>query len=170
MQKRSLFLAMAAGLLGSFAFATPSQAGMVLVPATVTFGTPTSTKTLTEIDITYSGLTGISGVNGSGLSLGFKLNPAPILSEVATVTGSGDEIKIKFAGPVTYVTGSFSFDANQTGPVTVSSVVTTPSGGVVKTSVLGITSIPEPSSMALLGIGMTSFLAFRRLFKRTPIA
>jgi len=30
-------------------------------------------------------------------------------------------------------------------------------------------SVPEPSSMALLGIGMTSFLAFR-FFKRSPLA
>jgi len=29
------------------------------------------------------------------------------------------------------------------------------------------TTVPEPASMALLGIGMTSFLAFRRFFKRT---
>ncbi len=32
------------------------------------------------------------------------------------------------------------------------------------------TSIPEPGSMALLGIGMTGLLAFRRFFKRTTIA
>ena len=32
------------------------------------------------------------------------------------------------------------------------------------------TSIPEPSSIALLGIGMTGFLAFRRLFKRASAA
>jgi len=32
------------------------------------------------------------------------------------------------------------------------------------------TSIPEPASMALLGIGMTGFLAFRRLFKRAANA
>jgi hypothetical protein len=32
------------------------------------------------------------------------------------------------------------------------------------------TGIPEPASWALLGIGMTGFLAFRRFFKKTPVA
>jgi hypothetical protein len=32
------------------------------------------------------------------------------------------------------------------------------------------TNVPEPSSVALLGIGMTGFLAFRRLFKRHAVA
>jgi len=33
-----------------------------------------------------------------------------------------------------------------------------------------VAAVPEPTSMALLGIGMTSFLAFRRFFKRTAVA
>jgi hypothetical protein len=32
------------------------------------------------------------------------------------------------------------------------------------------TGVPEPASIALLGIGMTGFLAFRRLFKKTSVA
>jgi hypothetical protein len=32
------------------------------------------------------------------------------------------------------------------------------------------TSVPEPASIALLGIGMTGFLAFRRLFKKASVA
>jgi len=32
------------------------------------------------------------------------------------------------------------------------------------------TGVPEPTSMALLGIGVTGFLAFRRLFKRHAVA
>jgi len=34
----------------------------------------------------------------------------------------------------------------------------------------GFSSTPEPSSWALLGIGMTGFLAFRRFFKKTAVA
>jgi len=40
----------------------------------------------------------------------------------------------------------------------------------VITQAFSSTGVPEPSSMALLGIGMTGFLAFRRLFKRHAIA
>lgn len=48
------------------------------------------------------------------------------------------------------------------------------SGGSAGVSLSAVTqafsSVPEPTSIALLGIGMTGFLAFRRLFKRSLVA
>lgn len=171
MKMRSLTLALAAGLLGSLAFATPSHAGSLMVTTTVNVGSlfPSGTpKTLTEIDITYSGVSGITGLNGSNLQGGLKI--PGYTPESATVTSVGtDEIKIVFAGPVSYVSGSYTFDTTTMGTPSISMVKTTPTGVVVKTAVT-TAAVPEPTSMALLGIGMTSFLAFRRFFKRGSIA
>jgi hypothetical protein len=36
--------------------------------------------------------------------------------------------------------------------------------------VAAVTYVPEPNSMALLGIGMSGFFALRRMFKRNPVA
>jgi hypothetical protein len=41
-------------------------------------------------------------------------------------------------------------------------------GGLTVTIQSGV--VPEPGSLALLGIGMTGFLAFRRFFKKTSVA
>jgi hypothetical protein len=46
----------------------------------------------------------------------------------------------------------------------------TPTDQFTGSTVVTATSIPEPSSLALLGIGMTGFLAFRRFFKRPAVA
>lgn len=46
-------------------------------------------------------------------------------------------------------------------------------GATANKNTLGVSevaAVPEPTSLALLGIGMTGFLAFRRLFKRPSVA
>lgn len=54
--------------------------------------------------------------------------------------------------------------------ITQSSVVTPVSGTKSISIEVTAVTVPEPASMALLGIGMTSFLAFRRFFKRSSVA
>ncbi len=102
-----------------------------------------------KVTITYGAFSGFFTIteNQSGFAYsGITLNPGVISS-----------------GPI--ILGSEKFSIYQQG--------TTTNNGSGKSFVqIGITAtaVPEPTSMALLGIGMTSFLAFRRFFKRTPVA
>ena len=165
MTKRSLFLAVAAGLLASVAFATPSMAGSYIVGAAFNF--VPSTTNGSEIDITLTGappasgysvlstggLTGIS-VSGSGNVIKILFDPAN-----ATTPTSLPALEIKFAGSsglgiTTYgITGGNTASGYSSSGLNVS-----------------LAAVPEPTSLALLGIGMTGFLAFRRMFKRTSAA
>jgi hypothetical protein len=166
MSKRSLFMTLAAGLLASVAFATPSHADSTIV--TTNLGFTGVSPGITEIDLTYSGAGTISGVSLEG----------SIPSAGTTVSQIGpDEIAVMYSPGastgLTQLTFASSTPFIDSPGITVAVTSTTPAGneGSVKTHLsFNINSVPEPSSMALLGIGMTGFLAFRRLFKRPSAA
>jgi len=98
------------------------------------------------------------------------------LSLTATIIGaSGSTDLIGGAGGFDFsalVGGSTTIIDNQTGG-NFNTILSTGTGSATA-GALTVTEIaatvPEPSSMALLGIGMTGFLAFRRFFKRPATA
>ena len=57
-----------------------------------------------------------------------------------------------------------------TGALTFKSTVTSATGETLRINDLGGTAIPEPTSMAMLGIGLTGLLAVRRFLSRTRLA
>jgi PEP-CTERM motif len=165
MTKRSLFLTLAAGLLASMALATPSQAASTIVTENLLFGVPTPLTTgLTAIDFTYAGTGTISD-----LQLQFSLPNTATVKLIGT-----NEVEVDYSSATTAAVTSFTFVSSTPfvdapGTISVTSVTTTPPGATVKDQI-SFNVIPEPSSIALLGIGMTGFLAYRRLFKRSSVA
>jgi PEP-CTERM motif-containing protein len=104
-------------------------------------------------------------VTGTGAaSVGETLTSGGVLVGVLTASLPGAPVDtISFAGVQSItVTKDIILNAGSDGTSSVSIV----SQGFSSTG----THVPEPTSMALLGIGMTGFLAFRRLFKRHAVA
>jgi hypothetical protein len=165
MMKRSLFLALAAGLLATLAFASPSQAGSVTVDTTASFTiTEPAGATASDVSFSYNStaitdLTLVSAPAGTSIT---SDGVSVVTLDFSPPTGGPVSLEWTFKdpgpGPIGVVTAfQFSGTPVQFGATT-SFHVTNPAG------------VPEPASLALLGIGMTGFLAFRRFFKKTSVA
>jgi hypothetical protein len=168
--KRSIFLSLAAGLLTSLTLVGPSHAGSTLVTTSTSFDiTAPAGTTVTDLVISYTPvdtITNLTVVTSTGLG-------TPTL--VADGAGA-NTVEVDFAatssGSIT-----FTFDTSAAAS-SVASLTLTPTFSGQSSTIKGASTtlsvsavgVPEPTSMALLGIGMTGFLAFRRLFKRPSVA
>ena len=167
---RRLFFGLAAGLLASLALAVPSQAGSVYVTEvsltnntgqvlndletvwTGTGGTISNVNVSTPSDATSAVVSGGNGINftfPSLLAAGAKLNFT--FENTATSSPTLD---------TSANTSVWSFSTG-TGVEFYTAVDSKRDGLVLKT-----VAIPEPASLALLGIGLSGLFTVRRLLKR----
>jgi hypothetical protein len=195
MMKRSVFLIAAFALVASLAHENSASAGptyVVTVTESINVSEKSGGQDITGVALAFTGLNQMTG----GVTIGPLMNatstaagtyatfpPLHFNTELPAVGSSGSTITLGYGTPVFSLGGTVSFKVTSTtdslatlqtliklGSITVSpppnslyTITTTPLSFSVQT-------VPEPTSMALLGIGMTSFLAFRRFFKRGSIA
>jgi len=134
---------------------TAAQSGFFVGLPAQTFGAVTFNDTLPG-SLAFS-----SGPFGSFTSTS--------ITEISNVPGA-----VAFFVLGNYVAGSYDSEVSGAASFTISFTQTPPSTGGISDSGSFSTPpapfVPEPTSMALLGIGMTGFFAFRRLFRRTAVA
>jgi len=160
--KRSFFLALAAGLIASFALTAPTRASSTVLVDT-SFAVTPSTGTASDVEVQTSATPSSSVIT---------ILPTTTVTGITTSVSASGLITIDFTA-TNHGEVDFTFQTNSPAPYTLTSAsVTGVSGsatGTVTAHVAGA-GVPEPASMALLGIGMTGLLAFRRFFKKTSVA
>lgn len=176
MTKRSFLLALGAGMIASVAFTAPSQAGSI-VTTTAYFKLIPPGATTSEVDFFYQDSGGGALSSISGITL---VNSGSLAGLVFTPVGTS-EIKVTFAaanhtdgtiGPPPTPGLEFTFTTGNAYTnvfLEHMDLVLTP-GTSAAQSVSVSAAVPEPASLALLGIGMAGFLAFRRLVKKNSLA
>lgn len=112
-------------------------------------------------------LTGGFAINPGFLNLVGSVTsvPAPLLETTGTSPTIYDFSP--FSTPGNVMTMSYTEAGANFAAVIASGGTISGTGGF---SEIAATAVPEPSSLALLGIGMTAFLAYRRVFKRSVVA
>jgi hypothetical protein len=163
MRRASFFLTVVAGLVASLALASSSHAGTVLETAVII--TPNGIGgTAGDVEISYN--------SGTLDHLDPVFNVSGTLAGDATITPLSGGAAIQFTTPTTGGTLFFDIDIISGSPTvgsfnltdTVDSTFMNPIGLSVGSQI--ISTVPEPASLALLGIGMASFFTYRRFFSK----
>jgi hypothetical protein len=168
MTVRKVLPALLMGLFASLAFTMPSEAGSTTVTTTSFLFAPVS---VSDLVITYdvgglpvTNLTLLGAIpDGATLSFNEITDTADVhySSPVDATFGTVQQFSFEVASPISSASGNIKvldidYLQGDAGPIAPTSYSVTFSNA----------SVPEPGSMALLGIGMANFIAFRCWLKR----